>query len=43
MVEGVEPDASLPPLDSLDVPDIDLNDLDDLQTTIEMISEAGLL
>jgi iron(III) transport system substrate-binding protein len=42
MVEGVDPDQGLPPLGELDVPDIDLNDLDDLQATVQMISEAGL-
>lgn len=42
MIEGVDPDQGLPPLGELDVPDIDLNDLDDLQTTVQMISEAGL-
>ncbi|WP_134774261.1 iron ABC transporter substrate-binding protein [Ornithinimicrobium flavum] len=43
MIEGIEPPAGLPALDELETPDIDLNDLEDLQTTIEMITEAGLL
>ena len=43
MVEGINPPAGLPALDELEVPDIDLNDLEDLQTTIAMITEAGLL
>jgi iron(III) transport system substrate-binding protein len=43
VVEGIEPPAGLPALDSLETPEIDLNDLDDLQRTIEMITEAGLL
>lgn len=43
MIEGVNPPAGLPSLAELDAPDIDLNDLDDLQRTIEMITEAGLL
>ncbi|MDQ3358000.1 MAG: iron ABC transporter substrate-binding protein [Actinomycetota bacterium] len=42
MIEGVGPDEGLPPLGELDVPEIDLNDLEDLQTTVQMISEAGL-
>lgn len=42
LIEGVEPEEGLPPLEDLEVPDIDLNDLDDLQTTVQMISEAGL-
>lgn len=43
MIEGIEPPAGLPALDELETPDIDLNDLEDLQTTIQMITEAGLL
>ncbi|GFZ89990.1 iron ABC transporter substrate-binding protein [Nesterenkonia alkaliphila] len=42
MVEGFEAPAGLPPLQELDVPDIDLNQLEDLETTIQMITEAGL-
>ena len=42
LVEGVDAEEGLPALDDLEVPDIDLNDLEDLQTTVEMISEAGL-
>ena len=43
MIEGVGTPADLPALDELETPEIDLNDLDDLQRTIEMITEAGLL
>lgn len=43
MVEGIDAPAGLPALDELDAPDIDLNDLDDLQSTIEMITRVGLL
>lgn len=43
MIEGLDGPAGLPALDDLEAPDIDLNDLDDLQRTIEMITEAGLL
>ncbi len=43
MVSGVGTPADLAPLEDLETPDIDLNDLDDLQRTIEMITQAGLL
>ncbi|MEV3871039.1 iron ABC transporter substrate-binding protein [Streptomyces sp. NPDC049906] len=33
----------LPPLDSLDAPEIDLGKLDSLQQTLEMLKEAGLV
>jgi iron(III) transport system substrate-binding protein len=42
MIEGVEPHQGLPALSDLEVPDVDLNDLADLQSTVAMISEAGL-
>ena len=42
MIEGMEPTEGLPGLDELEQPEVDLNDLDDLQTTVQMISEAGL-
>jgi iron(III) transport system substrate-binding protein len=43
LTEGVEPSADLPPLDSLETPDIDLNDLGSLQETARLIEESGLL
>jgi iron(III) transport system substrate-binding protein len=43
MVASVPPAADLPPLESIDPPDIDLSDLDTLADTIAMIEEAGLL
>lgn len=43
MVEGVDGPAGLPALDEIDAPDVDLNDLDDLQTSVEMIQGSGLL
>jgi iron(III) transport system substrate-binding protein len=43
LTEGVEPSAELPPLDSLETPDIDLNDLGSLQETATLIEESGLL
>jgi iron(III) transport system substrate-binding protein len=42
LVAGVANARGLPQLSSLNTPDIDLNDLDDLQTTVEMIRESGL-
>lgn len=42
LIEGAEAPAGLPSLEDLEVPDIDLNDLEDLQATVEMISAAGL-
>ena len=42
MIEGLEAPAGLPPLEELDAPDIDLNQLEDLETTVRMIIDAGL-
>lgn len=42
VVPGIEPSPHLPSLAELDIPDIDLNDLGDLQRTVELIAEAGL-
>ncbi|MFE0456768.1 iron ABC transporter substrate-binding protein [Streptomyces sp. NPDC058914] len=42
LVAGVPLAAGLPKLSSLRPPDIDLGDLDDLQTTVEMIRDSGL-
>ena len=39
---GVATADGLPALDTLKAPDIDLNDLDSLQTTVQMIKDAGL-
>lgn len=43
LVAGVEAAPSLPPLASLGAPEVDLNDLDDLATTVALIKEVGLL
>ena len=42
VVEGVPTAPDLPPLESLQPPDIDLSDLDSLERTLQMIEEAGL-
>jgi iron(III) transport system substrate-binding protein len=41
-VIGFDGPAGVPALDELDPPAIDLNDLDDLETTVILIQEAGL-
>ena len=43
LVDGVEPDAELPPLESIGTPEIDLSDLSDLEGTLELLQEAGIL
>jgi iron(III) transport system substrate-binding protein len=43
LVEGVEHDAALPPLDEIGTPDIDLSDLSDLEGTLELLQEVGIL
>jgi iron(III) transport system substrate-binding protein len=43
LIEGVEGPEGLPSLDELQPPSIDLNDLDDLQGTLDMLAEVGLL
>ncbi len=42
LVDGVPPAEGLPPLDSVESPQIDLSDLDSLEQTLRMIEEAGL-
>lgn len=44
LVEGVEPDEALPPFDSLEAPDFDIDDLGGgLEGTTTMITDSGLL
>ena len=43
VVAGVEPEGELPPLDSLNPPDVDLGSLSDLQGTIDLLREVGAL
>ena len=42
LIEDVQPVEDLPPLSSLQVPQIDLSDLDTLEETLKMIQDAGL-
>ncbi|MFF8842027.1 iron ABC transporter substrate-binding protein [Streptomyces sp. NPDC015127] len=42
LTAGVDSAPGLPELSALKTPDIDLNDLDDLETTVEMIKDSGL-
>ncbi|HUG16572.1 MAG TPA: iron ABC transporter substrate-binding protein [Thermomicrobiales bacterium] len=43
LVTGVEVDPDLVPLDDIQTPDVDLSDLADLEGTLEMMRDAGLL
>ena len=43
LVAGVEPDPALPALSSIQSPDIDLSDLADLEGTLQLMQEAGVL
>jgi iron(III) transport system substrate-binding protein len=43
LIEGVEPDAALPPLEEIGTPEIDLSDLSDLEGTLELLQEVGIL
>ena len=40
---GVAPDGDLPPLDSLDPPNVDLGSLSDLEGTLRLLRETGVL
>lgn len=43
LIEGVAQDSSLPALDELAQPDVDLADLADLQGTLELLQDTGVL
>lgn len=42
LAEGVDASQELPPLGSLEVPDVNVRDLGDLQETVELIESSGL-
>ena len=43
IVEGVEADPSLTPLAEIPSPDLDLSDLSDLEGTLALLTDVGLL
>jgi iron(III) transport system substrate-binding protein len=43
LAEGVQPVAGVPSLDDLTLPDIDLNQLDDLAGTLALLTELGIV
>lgn len=43
LVEGISPSVELKPLAEIEAPELDLSDLSDLQTTLELLSETGAL
>jgi iron(III) transport system substrate-binding protein len=43
LVEGIEADETLPPLISIETPDLELGAIDDLQGTLEMLRTSGAL
>ncbi len=43
LIDGVEPDPRLTPLNLIETPAIDLSNLADLQTTLDMLAETGAL
>ncbi|RAW45396.1 iron ABC transporter substrate-binding protein [Halorubrum sp. 48-1-W] len=42
LIPDVEPIGDLPTIDELDVPDLDLTELSDLETTIDLMRDAGV-
>jgi iron(III) transport system substrate-binding protein len=43
LIDGVETNPNLVPLDEIQTPDIDLSDLDDLEGTLQLMTEVGVL
>jgi iron(III) transport system substrate-binding protein len=43
LVQEIDPAAELPSLDELETPDIDLSNLDDLEGTLALLQEVGLI
>lgn len=42
LAAGIDPDAALPPLETVQGPDFDLGDMDDLDGTLALLESAGL-
>jgi iron(III) transport system substrate-binding protein len=43
LVEGIKADAGLQPLSEIEPPEIDLSDLTDLQGSLNLMRETGIL
>ena len=43
LAAGVEPDPELPPLDEIESPDLDLSNLADLEGTLRLLQEVGII
>jgi iron(III) transport system substrate-binding protein len=43
LTAGVDPDPALPALEEIGTPDIDLSDLSDLEGTLELLQDVGIL
>ena len=43
LIAGVEPQGDMPPLSSLEPPDLDLSNLSDIQGTLSLMREVGVL
>jgi len=43
LIEGVDPDPALPTLDEIGAPELDLSELSDLDGTLELLQEVGIL
>ncbi len=43
LIAGVRPQGAMPPLDTLDPPDVDLSNLTDIQGTLSLMRQVGVL
>ena len=43
LIDGVEPEGDLPPLESLEPPDMDLGNLTDSRGTLSLLREVGII
>lgn len=41
LIEGVEPEGELPPLESIESPEVDLSQLESLEETLQLLDETG--